>query len=181
MQGIVSAVVEAVCECLLFFYAFLVLPPDMVIFLMSGVVFATAVYQTYKLGRYCGKRAEYEAMHRSDDNHVFRKLSKCKRCWLIGCNVIGGCLQIAGIIAIGVLMSLFFHINITKWSIGCVVCISLLFLSVVWSSGLQKLTFTSRQPSRPEQTEHNYTDSETARWKASKSYNYHTLTFEGRH
>ena len=177
LQGIASATIEAGCECFLFFYVFLVFPPSVVVFLMSGISFGTAIYQTYKLGRYCGRRAEYEAMHNTDENHVFRKLGSCVRSLLIGCNVVGGFLQIAGIIAISILISLFLHdskaiiTTTVKWSIGCVLCLCLLLLSVIWSSALQKWTFTSRQPQsrvRSEGDNHNTKSSETARYKASK-------------
>ena len=104
-------------------------------------------------------------MQRADENFVYRKLSLCKRCWLIVCNVAGGLLVVGGIVAIAFFISLIEgYAKITKWSIGFVLCLSLVLLSIIWSSGLQKLTFTSRQS---EKSHRDTTTSETARWKAS--------------
>ena len=179
-QGIINAAIEAIAECSLVFLVFTALPPEIVIFLLSGVVPIQALYNIYT---YISARKSHDQGYRQIDHqtsHIFQ-LKGRKFYILTLLTVTGLVFQFCGLISLTGLTVKAYYMMKEKLLLGCFIIPCFLFLSFSWTSGVQRATFEPSEKSlaRAQKSKMRkkwirdsrrqiISDRITARWKASK-------------
>jgi chitin synthase len=160
--GILLAFSEAVAESFLVFYIFTIFPPEVPVLLMSGAYIFQSLIQTFTGLYYCRKnnnRRQNNFTPLSETSvSIFYELSKCSLSVIICTSFVGFFFQFSGIVSIAAVIIYKNNSNMLDLNMAVVVTpLCLVLLSFVWSSSVQKLTFSPQKSS----------NKETARWKAS--------------
>ena len=163
------------------FLVFIALPPEIVIFLLSGVVPIQALYNIYT----------YISAHKSHDGQGYRQIGhqtshifqlNGKKVYLLTLLTATGLLfQFCGLISLTGLTVKAYYMMKEKLLLGCFIVPCFLFISFSWTSGVQRATFEPSEKSlaRAQKSKMRkkwirdsrrpiISDRITARWKASK-------------
>ena len=154
------AVLESVAEIVLYYVVFISIPPEAVIFVMSGVFSVQGLLNVYLIVK---AQSRYEQIG-GGITPVYLRMSLKVKVLLLSVLFLGVVLQIGGVASVGGFIAKADRNMIT---VGCLAIASLLVLSFVWTNTMQKLTFHFY--SKNSETATKVVSS--ARWRASKPYN----------
>ena len=155
------AVLESVAEIVLYYVVFISIPPEAVIFVMSGVFSVQGLFNVYFI---VTAQSIYEPIGgggREGITPAYIRMSLKVKVFLISIMFLGVVLQVFGVISVGGFIAKADRNMIT---IGCLAIASLLVLSFVWTNSMQKMTFHFY----PKNSENATKVVSSARWRAGK-------------
>ena len=164
------------------FLVFTALPPEIVIFLLSGVVPVQALYNiyTYISARKSHNDQGYRQIGHQTP-HIFQFNGRKVYILTLLLTVTGLVFQFCGLISLTGLIVKAYYMMKERLLLGCFIVPCFLFLSFSWTSGVQRATFEPSEKSlaRAQKSKMRMkwirdsrrpiiSDRITARWKASK-------------